>query len=158
MGNAEKIDIDVFKTVTRAIAESDDLEIMTGHLTQLLVGTLEIKGCSIFALEPASGELELLSSFGLSIGYLNKGPVFSDKSIGDIKKGKPVIIRDLRKRTFCNIPRKQERRESAPSFHCRLNSTARISELCACIIMSNGKFLKRILTLCWCWPKISVWP
>jgi len=104
MGNAEKIDIDVFKAVARAIAHSDDLEIMTGHLTQLLVGTLEIKGCSIFALEPESGELELLSSFGLSVGYLNKGPVISDKSIGDIKNGEPVIIRDLKDTDLLQYP------------------------------------------------------
>jgi GAF domain-containing protein len=104
MGNAEKIDIDVFKAVARAIAHSDDLEIMTGHLTQLLVGTLEIKGCSIFALEPESGELELLSGFGLRVGYLNKGPVFSGKSIGDIKNGKPVIIRDLKDTDLLQYP------------------------------------------------------
>ena len=105
MGNAEKIDIEVFKAVARAIAHSDDLEIMTGHLTQLLVGTLGIKGCSIFALEPVSGELELLSSFGLSVGYLNKGPVISGKSIGAIKKGTPVIIRDLKDTDLLQYPR-----------------------------------------------------
>jgi transcriptional regulator with GAF, ATPase, and Fis domain len=109
MGNAEKIDIEVFKAVTRAIAQSDDLEVMTGHLAQLLVGTLEIKGCSIFAFEPQSRELERLSSFGLSSGYLNKGPVFSDKSIGDIKKGKPVIIRDLNDTDLLQYP--QEAKE-----------------------------------------------
>jgi len=108
MGNAEKIDIEVFKAVTRAIAQSDNLEIMTSHLTQLLVGTLEIKGCSIFALHPESGELELLSSFGLSIGYLNKGPVFSDKSIGDIKRGMPVIIRDLDDTDLLQYPQEAE--------------------------------------------------
>jgi signal transduction protein with GAF and PtsI domain len=95
MGSAEKIDIEVFKAVTRAIAQSDNLEIMTSHLTQLLVSSLENKGCSIFALNPESGELELLASFGLSIGYLNKGPLFSSKSIGAIKKGQPVIIPDV---------------------------------------------------------------
>jgi signal transduction protein with GAF and PtsI domain len=95
MGSAEKIDVEVFKAVTRAIAQSDNLEIMTSHLTQLLVGALEIKGCSIFALNPENGELELLTGFGLSIGYLNKGPIFSNKSIGAIKKGKPVIIPDV---------------------------------------------------------------
>ena len=109
MGNAEKIDIEVFKAVTRAIAHSDNLEIMTGRLTQLLVGTLEIKGCSIFALEPESGELELLSSFGLSASYLNKGPVFSDKSIGDIKKGKPVIIRDLNDTNLLQYPQEAKK-------------------------------------------------
>ena len=109
MGNAEKIDIDVFKLVTRAIAQSDNLEIMTSHLTQLLVGTLEIKGCSIFALEPVSKELELLASFGLSIGYLNKGPIFSHKSIGAIKKGEPVIIPDVNRTDRLQYP--QEAKE-----------------------------------------------
>lgn len=95
MGSTEKIDIEVFKAVARAIAQSDNLEIMTSHLAQLLVGSLENKGCSIFALNPESGELELLASFGLSIGYLNKGPIFSSKSIGAINKGEPVIIADV---------------------------------------------------------------
>ena len=95
MGTTAKIDIEIFKAVARAIAQSDNLENMANHLAQLLVGSLENKGCSIFALNPESGELELLASFGLSIAYLNKGPVLSNKSIGAIKKGKPVIISDV---------------------------------------------------------------
>ena len=95
MGAQEKIDIEIFKVVFRAIAQSDNLEIMTNHLTQLLVGALDIKGCTIFALNPESDELEVLASFGLSINYLNKGPIFSTKSIGSIKKGEPVIIKDV---------------------------------------------------------------
>ena len=39
----EKIDIDLFKTVFKAMAQSDNLEIMANHLTQLLVAALEIK-------------------------------------------------------------------------------------------------------------------
>ena len=35
MGNAEKIDIEIFKAVTRAIAQSDDLEIMTLSLIHI---------------------------------------------------------------------------------------------------------------------------
>ncbi len=37
MSVEEKIDIEIFKVVFRAIAESDNLEIMANHLTQLLV-------------------------------------------------------------------------------------------------------------------------
>jgi signal transduction protein with GAF and PtsI domain len=95
MASTEKIDIEVFKAVARAIAHSDNLEIMTNHLAQLLVGSLGNKGCSIFALNPESGELELLASFGMSVGYLNKGPILSNKSLGAIKKGQPVIIDDV---------------------------------------------------------------
>ena len=104
MANAEKIDIEIFKAVTRAIAQSDNLDIMTSHLTQLLVGALEIKGCTIFALNPESDELEVLASFGLSIGYLNKGPVFSKKSISATKKGEPVIIRDINNTNILQYP------------------------------------------------------
>lgn len=92
----EKIDIDLFKVVIRTMAQSDNLEIMSNHLAQLMVVALEIKGCTIFALNPESEELEILASFGLSVGYVNKGPVILDKST-DTLAGKPIIIRDINK-------------------------------------------------------------
>ena len=92
MSAEEKIDIDLFKIVFRAIAQSDNLDIMANHLTQLLVAALEIKGCTIFALNTESNELENVASFGLSMDYLEKGPVLSDKSIADTHKGRPVVI------------------------------------------------------------------
>ncbi len=95
MGIENKIDIDIFKLVTRAISESNNIVIMANHLTQLLVGTLEIKGCSIFILNPESKELESLASFGLSIDYMTKGPVSYDKNIGSTLGKEPVIIRDV---------------------------------------------------------------
>jgi len=95
MGIEDKIDIDIFKLVTRAISESNNIVIMANHLTQLLVGTLGIKGCSIFILNPELKELEALSSFGLSIDYMTKGPVAYDKSIGSALSKEPVIIRDI---------------------------------------------------------------
>ena len=95
MAAEDKIDIDLFKVVFRAMAQSDNLEIMANHLTQLLVAVLEIKGCRIFALNPETEELESLASIGLSTKYLQKGPVLSAKSIAETSRGKPVIIRDV---------------------------------------------------------------
>ena len=95
MSAEEKIDIDLFKVVFRAIAQSDNLEIMANHLTQLLVAALEIKGCTIFALNPELDELEVLASFGLSMSYLQKGPILSDKSIADTFSGKPIVVPDV---------------------------------------------------------------
>ncbi len=95
MSTEEKIDIELFKVVFRAMAQSDNLEIMANHLTQLLVAALEIKGCTIFALNPELDELEVLASFGLSRTYLQKGPLLSDKSITDTFHGKPVVIPDV---------------------------------------------------------------
>jgi GAF domain-containing protein len=95
MNTEGRIDIQVIKVISRAIGESDNLEIMSTHLAQLLVGALGIRGSALFALNPESEELEMLASFGLSIGYLNKGPVLSDKSIAATLKGQPVVVADV---------------------------------------------------------------
>jgi transcriptional regulator with GAF, ATPase, and Fis domain len=104
MGIEEKIDIDVFKVVTRAIAEAENLELMTGHLSQLLVAALGIKGCSIFALNHESQELEILGSFGLSVGYVNKGPVLSAKSIARTVTGEPIVVTDTSNSDLLQYP------------------------------------------------------
>ena len=100
----DKIDINIFKVVTHAIAKSADPEMMANHLTQLLVGTLDIKGCSLFVLNPKTKELENLASFGLSIGYLNKGPIIFDKSIGCVQDRESIVIRDIAKSDLLQYP------------------------------------------------------
>ncbi len=100
----EKIDIDIFKVVFRAIAESDNLEIMANHLTQLLVASLEIKGCTLFALNQDSQELEVLASFGLSMKYVHKGPLLTGKSFGATAEKKPIVIRDVNKTDLLQYP------------------------------------------------------
>jgi signal transduction protein with GAF and PtsI domain len=104
MSTEDKIDIEIFKVVTKAIAESDNLDIMANHLTQLLVGALGIKACSIFALNLETCELEVLASFGLSIDYMNKGPLLADKSIGCTLKGEAMVIHDVRKTNQLQYP------------------------------------------------------
>lgn len=95
MAAGTKINIEIFKTVTKAIAESDNLDIMANHLAQLLVASLDIKSCAIFVLEPESKELEVLASFGLSPKYLSKGPIQADKSFASNLEGKPVVVPDV---------------------------------------------------------------
>lgn len=97
MSTEERITIETFKAVTKAIAQSDNLDIMTNHLAQLLVAALDIKGCAIFILDPETNELEILASFGLSPKYLTKGPVAADKSLAANLKGNPVIVADVSK-------------------------------------------------------------
>ncbi len=104
MSDKEKIDIDLFKVVFRAMAQSDNLEVMANHLAQLLIAALDIKGCTIFALNPESDELEVLSSFGLSVNYIHKGPILSDKSIADTFNGKPIVIRDVNNSDLLQYP------------------------------------------------------
>ncbi|MEJ5357287.1 MAG: GAF domain-containing protein [Desulfobacterales bacterium] len=100
----KKIDFGVFKLVFRAMAESDDLEIMANHFAQLLVATLDIKGSAIFVLNPQTSELEHLASFGLSMNYLHKGPVKRDRSLAESIHGKPTVIRDTQESDRLQYP------------------------------------------------------
>ncbi len=94
MTGSVKINIEVFKSVTKAISQSEQLDIMTNHLAQLLVTSMEIKACAIYALEPETRELERIASFGLSMEYVGKGPILAEKSIAECMTGTPVIISD----------------------------------------------------------------
>ncbi|MBW2192379.1 MAG: GAF domain-containing protein [Deltaproteobacteria bacterium] len=98
------VDLDIFKIITRSIAESDNLEIMGTQTTQLLVGSLEIKASAIFALNPETKELEHLASFGLSIDYLNKGAVKIGKSKGWTSEKTPIVVRDVSKTDMLQYP------------------------------------------------------
>jgi transcriptional regulator with GAF, ATPase, and Fis domain len=109
MGMQEHIDIDLFKAVTRAITHSDSLDAMTAYLSQLLVASLGIKGCSVFAVNPETEELEILGSFGLSVRYLNKGPVLSKRSIVRTIKGEPVVISDIERVKTLQYPAEAKR-------------------------------------------------
>lgn len=95
MSTENKIDMEMCKIVKKAMAQSADLEDMGNVLVQLLSGTLDIKGCTLFVADPAKEELEILTTFGLSDEYLDKGRISSKKSIAAIYDGKPVVINDI---------------------------------------------------------------
>ena len=92
-----KITIQTFKAVTKAIAESENLEMVTNRLAQLLVSELLIKGCAIYILDSQSKELEMMASFGLRPKYLSKGTLSADKSLAANLTGKPVIVANVLK-------------------------------------------------------------
>jgi hypothetical protein len=98
MASENRINIDIFKAVTRSVAHSEDLDVMTNHLAQLLTAGLDIKGCAIFVLNAITEELEILASFGLSAKYLTKGPLNTPKSINETFQGNPVVIADISKK------------------------------------------------------------
>ncbi|MBW2009511.1 MAG: GAF domain-containing protein [Deltaproteobacteria bacterium] len=109
MSNETKITIKTFKTVTKAIAQSDNLDIMTNHLCQLLVTALGIKACAIYLLDLETNELEPLASFGLTPGYLAKGPLTAKRSLADTLEGKPVIVADVANDTRVQYPQEAQK-------------------------------------------------
>jgi len=108
MNSETKINMDAFKTVSKAIAFSSDLEQMASHLALLLTGALEIKACAIFALDPETRNLGRLASYGLSPRYLTKGPLLADRSTAANLKGESVIIQDARNDNRIQYPSQAE--------------------------------------------------
>ncbi len=89
------IGLDLIKTAIRGISKAQDLEMLSNHLAQVMVTTLDIKGCALFVVNPTTDELEILASFGLSAKYLTKGPLSAPVSIRETFKGAPVVIQDI---------------------------------------------------------------
>ncbi len=94
MAQENKISLEIFQLLVQTVAASHHIEEMGDQLTQVLVGALGIKGASIFILNPEREELELLASAGLSIDYVNKGPILVEKSIKLGSNREPVVIED----------------------------------------------------------------
>jgi GAF domain-containing protein len=108
MAVKNKIDLDIFKLVSEVITKSDNIDTMSNQLTQILVGVLGIMGATIFVLNPELEELEILASSGLSINYINKGPILVDKSIKLAPNREPVIISDITTGDRLQYPEKAE--------------------------------------------------
>jgi signal transduction protein with GAF and PtsI domain len=106
MADQNKIDLEIYKLFVKTISEANHIEEMSTRLTQILVGALGIKGASLFILDPEREELELLSSAGLSMEYVNKGPIFVDKSIKVGPNREPVIIMDTQASDQIQYPEK----------------------------------------------------
>jgi GAF domain-containing protein len=94
MTQENKISLEIYQLLVQTISSANHLDEMADRLTQLLAGSLGIKGASIFILNPELEALELVSSAGLSLDYINKGPILVDRSIRFGSNREPVIIAD----------------------------------------------------------------
>jgi GAF domain-containing protein len=104
MSIENKINIELFKAIKSAMRQSSDIEDMGNIMVQILTGTLDIKGCTLFVANPDKKELEILTSFGLSTDYLSKGAISSQKSIAAIYNQEPQVIIDTAKTDLLQYP------------------------------------------------------
>jgi signal transduction protein with GAF and PtsI domain len=83
-----------FREAVKAVNSTLDLQGVLDLLVRKIAHALNLKACAIRLLDPKKRTLELVSSFGLSEKYLNKGPVDADKSIVDAMEGETVSLYD----------------------------------------------------------------
>jgi len=85
------------------------MEKTLGMVVKEIAKAMLVKGCCLLWLNPATRELELLASYGLSQVYLSKGPLSMDKSIPQVLKGEAVFIADARTDPRIQYPEAAER-------------------------------------------------
>jgi two-component system NtrC family sensor kinase len=69
-----------------------DLDEILSAIVEKLPTILQVKGCTIRLLHPATNRLELAAASGLSKGYLSRGSISREDSIFSVLKGEPVSI------------------------------------------------------------------
>jgi len=81
---------EVAKAMGSTLEVKQILELIVNRSTQIL----GLKACSLRLLNTKTKQLELACSYGLSPGYLKKGPVDMDRSIASTMTGEVVWIED----------------------------------------------------------------
>jgi GAF domain-containing protein len=85
----------LFLDLASSINSSLDIKKIMHILTAEAAQALGMKGVLIRLLNPDTGELDLVSSYGLSEKFLAKGPVLAQKSISDGLKGRTVVVENV---------------------------------------------------------------
>ncbi|SRR6266568_4196795 len=80
------------------ISSSLELDQVLQSVVTSITEAMQVKACSLRLLDPRTGQLQISAAYGLSGGYLAKGPVEVEHSPIDSEalRGTPVIIPDVR--------------------------------------------------------------
>ena len=109
MSSDHKIDLERYKLIVETVFDANNPTTLGSQVTQLLISTMGVKGASIFVVNPGTESLEILATEGLSIEYVNKGPILVDKSIKLQSNLKPVIIADTNDTKLLQYPEKAKK-------------------------------------------------
>lgn len=96
MKTREKLYFDSFREVVKAVHSTLDIKKVLNMLVKKITQVMGLKGCAIRLLDPNRRTLELVSSYGLSKKYIEKGSVDADRSIAQAMRGKTVYIVNVR--------------------------------------------------------------
>ena len=80
--------------ISRLVNSTLDLDRILKTIVDKLPGIMEVKGCTIRLLHPATNRLELVAASGVSREYLDRGSISREDSIFKVLKGEPVAIYD----------------------------------------------------------------
>src|SRR5437588_3410284 len=101
ISSAARTHEDYYKALYQAaltFSSSLELDQVLQSIVKSIAEVMQVKACVLRLLDPRTGQLRLSAVYGLSSGYLAKGPVDVEHSPIDSEslKGQTVIIPDVR--------------------------------------------------------------
>ncbi len=92
----KKVYLESYQDICKSISASISLDEVLKLIATNVVKVMNVKASSLRLLNKETKQLELVTYYGLSERYANKGPVSYDASIDDALAGKPVSEYDMR--------------------------------------------------------------
>lgn len=138
MVSAEREYLNVFQSVTKAVSSTLDVNEVFSLIVRKIPEVLNLKAATIRLLDDSAQKLRLVSSYGLSEKYLNRGPVDTEENIIEALNEKPVAIYDVSSDTRLRY-RKEAEEEG-------------IKSLLSLPIVAKGKVIG-VLRLLTGWPR-----
>jgi len=86
----------LFLDLARNINDSLDIRKILHNLTADISDALGMKGVLIRLLNKDTGNLDLVSSYGLSEAFINKGQVTVRQSLDRVMRGETIVVADVR--------------------------------------------------------------
>ncbi|MFC2063199.1 ATP-binding protein [Chloroflexota bacterium] len=81
-------------TIATGLTSSLAPEEVLATIVEGITKTMNFKGCSLMLISPDKSRLIHTTSYGISKGYLRKGPVQADAIIKRVMQGRTVLIKD----------------------------------------------------------------
>ena len=126
MNEPDKINLETYKLLVQAVAESPGVEAMGNQLCQLMVGALGVKGATLFVLDPRQAELAILASAGLSTDYTQKGPILVDANIDLRANRETVVISNTETTNQLQYPEKAQAEGVGAIVSCPIKARTKI--------------------------------
>jgi FixJ family two-component response regulator len=101
---------DTFEELKKAISSTLNLKEVLGLIVQGVVKVMKVRGSTLSLMDKNREQLRIFAHHGLSTNYVEKGPLYSSKSIADMAtNGKHVWIEDAATDPRVQYPREAMR-------------------------------------------------
>jgi len=103
----------------RKIGTCSDLKELMDISTQYVANIMEVMGCSIKLLDDEGKNFKFISAYGLSEGYISRGPIETDKSLinRQVLQGSPYVIANIEEKDYFQYS-EDIRKEGIASMLC----------------------------------------